>query len=188
VVRTPAEGQRFAFGYEEALGYCIGRLVRDKDGVSAAMVASELAAELKASGSSMVERLHEIFRSHGAHVTRQRSIRVAGSDWMARVTAAMAAVRATPPAELAGRAVLGVEDLTVIPSRFPVPSDVLVWTLDGARAVVRPSGTEPKLKAYAEAVEPVGADDDVEAARHRASAVVDDVLDAIGTLLTSHGL
>jgi len=188
VVRTPEEGQRFLFGYEEALGYCVGTLVRDKDGVSAAMVASELAAELKASGSSVVERLHEIFRTHGAHVTRQRSIRVGGSDWLTRVTAAMAAVRATPPPELAGRAVLEIEDLAASPSRFPVPSDVLVWTLDGARAVVRPSGTEPKLKCYAEAVEPVGTDGDVEAARLRASTVVDAVLEAVAALLSSHGL
>lgn len=188
VVRTPTEGQRFLFGYEEALGYCVGTLVRDKDGVTAAMVASELAAELKASGSSMMERLHEIFRTHGAHVTRQRSIRVSGSDWLARVTAAMAAVRAAPPAEVAGRAVLEIEDLAVSPSRFPVPSDVLVWTLEGARAVVRPSGTEPKLKCYAEAVEPVGPDCDVEAARMRAGTVVDDVLEAVAMLLSSHGL
>jgi phosphomannomutase len=188
VVRTPTEGQRFLFGYEEALGYCVGDLVRDKDGVSAALVAAELAAELQAGGSSVVKRLHQIFRTHGAHVTRQRSIRVAGSDWLDRVSAAMDAVRATPPSELAGRAVLDVEDLAASPSRFPVPSDVLVWTLDGARAVVRPSGTEPKLKGYAEAVEPVGEGGDVEVARGRASVIVEDVLDAVAELLASHGL
>ncbi len=186
VVRTPREGQRFLFGYEEALGYCVGRLVRDKDGVTAALVAAELAAGLKAEGSSMLDRLHEIFRTHGAHVTRQRSIRLTGSDWLSRVTAAMAAVRATPPAALAGRTVLDVEDLAK-GERLP-PSNVLIWTLDGARCVVRPSGTEPKLKCYAEAVEPVGDEDSVEAARERASRVVDEVLDAVGALLTSHGL
>ncbi len=188
VVRTPAEGQRFLFGYEEALGYCVGRLVRDKDGVSAAMVAAELAAELRAQGATVVERLHEIFRAHGVHTTRQRSIRVAGSDWLARVSGAMDAVRITPPTELAGRAVLEVEDLTASPSRFPVASDVLIWTLDGARAVVRPSGTEPKLKCYAEVVVPVDAADDVEAVRSRASGIVDEVLDAVAGLLASHGL
>jgi phosphomannomutase len=188
VVRTPGPGQRFAFGYEEALGYCVGRLVRDKDGVTAALVASELAAELKADGTTLVERLHDLSRRHGAHVTRQRSIRVAGGDWLARVSAAMAAVRAAPPTELAGRAVEDVEDLADASTRFPVPSDVLVWTLRGARAVIRPSGTEPKLKAYAEAVEPVGADGDVETARARAGVVVDEVLDALAALLATHGL
>jgi phosphomannomutase len=185
VVRTPGEGQRFLFGYEEALGYCVGSLVRDKDGVTAALVAAELAAGLRAEGSSMVERLHEIFRTHGAHVTRQRSIRLTGSDWLSRVTAAMDAVRSTPPSVVAGRAVVGVEDLAP-GGRLP-PSDVLIWTLDGARCVVRPSGTEPKLKCYAEAVEPVG-DGDVEAARRRAGAVVEEVLDAVASLLEAHGL
>jgi phosphomannomutase len=84
--------------------------------------------------------------------------------------------------------VLEVEDLDRTPSRFPVASDVLIWTLDGARAVVRPSGTEPKLKGYAEAVEPVGADGDVEAARARALVTVNAVLDAVAELLGSHGL
>jgi phosphomannomutase len=96
----------------------------------------------------------------------------------------MAAVRATPPAEVAGRQVLGVEDLAP-GGRLP-PSDVLIWTLDGARLVVRPSGTEPKLKIYAEAVVPV--DDDVDAARATARAVVDEVLDAATALLATHGL
>jgi phosphomannomutase len=184
-VRTPREGQRFRFGYEEALGYCVGGLVRDKDGVSAALVACELAAELKAGNSSVVERLHELFRTHGVHVTRQRSLRLTGSDWLERVTAAMASVRATPPTEVAGRRVVDVEDLAATPSRFPVPSDVLVWTLDGARLVVRPSGTEPKLKSYAEVVVPVVDGGDVEAARAAALVAVEEVLDAAAALMAS---
>ena len=184
VVRTPLPGQRFLFGYEEALGYCVGTLVRDKDGVTAALVAAELAARLKAEGSTLLDRLHEVFRTHGAHVTRQQSIRLTGSDWLDRVTAAMASVRATPPTEVAGRAVIEVEDLAT-GTRLP-PSDVLIWTLDGARLVVRPSGTEPKLKIYAEAVVPV--DDDVQAARSAAAAIVDEILAAATDLLTTHGL
>ena len=166
VVRTPGPDQRFAFGYEEALGYCVGDLVRDKDGITAALAMAELAARLRAEGSSLGARLDEIARTHGVHVTRQRSIRVSGSDWLGRVTAAMAALRGDPPAAVAGRSVLRVEDLAVA-DRFPVPSDVLVWTLDGARAIVRPSGTEPKLKCYAEAVVPVG-HEPVETGRSRA--------------------
>jgi phosphomannomutase len=184
VVRTPQEGQRFLFGYEEALGYCVGRLVRDKDGVTAALVTAELAAALKAEGRTVLDRLHEVFRTHGAHVTRQQSIRLTGSDWLARVTDTMASVRAKPPTEVAGRRVVAVEDLA-LGKRLP-PSDVLIWTLDGARLVVRPSGTEPKLKIYAEAVVPV--DDGVEAARAAATVVVDAVLVAATDLLTAHGL
>lgn len=184
VVRAPGPGQRFLFGYEEALGYCAGDLVRDKDGVSTALLVTELGAELAAKGSTLLERLHDIFREHGAHVTRQRSLRIAGSDWLDRVTAALAAVRATPPTEVAGRKVMEVEDLAQ-GRRLP-PSDVLIWTLDGARLVVRPSGTEPKLKCYAEAVVPVT--DNVETARKQASEVVDDVLEAAAILLAALGL
>ena len=186
VVRAPAPGHRFLFGYEEALGYCVGDVVRDKDGISAALVVTELAAELRAEGASLIDRLDEIFRTHGAHVTRQRSIRIAGADWLARVTAAMAALRADPPTTVAGRAVESVEDL--LPGGRFAPSDVLIFTLDGARLVVRPSGTEPKCKCYAEAVVPVGDDGDVAAARNRASAVVDEVLEGARSLLEARGL
>lgn len=185
VVRAPAPGHRFLFGYEEALGYCIGEVVRDKDGVSAALVATELAADLRAEGSSLRERLDEIFAVHGAHVTRQRSIRLSGGDWLERVTAAMAGLRAEPPADVAGRAVEAVEDL--LPGGRFEPSDVLIYTLDGARLVVRPSGTEPKCKLYAEAVVPV-VDGDVAAARAAAAAVVTDVLQGAEDLLTARGL
>lgn len=174
------------YGYEEALGYCVGDLVRDKDGVTAALVAVQLGAALKASGQTIRDRLAEIFRAHGVHVTRQRSLRIAGADWLDRVTATMASVRATPPTSVAGRAVVEVEDL-LEGCRLP-PSDVLIWTLDGARLVVRPSGTEPKLKCYAETVIPVAEGGDVWATRAAADAVVDDVLAGAASLLAEHGL
>jgi phosphomannomutase len=186
VVRTVGPGQRFAFGYEEALGYCVGELVRDKDGITAALAMAALVARVAADGSSVIERLDELAERHGAHVTRQRSIRLQGSDWLARVQAAMAALRRSPPARIAGRVVEQVEDLAQ-PGRFPVAADVLVWQLEGARAVVRPSGTEPKLKAYVEAVVPVRGDG-VAAARAAAGRVVDEVHDAIAALLAEHGL
>jgi len=179
VVRAPGPGRRLLFGYEEALGYCAGDLVRDKDGISTALLVAELAAQ-----GPILDRLHALFRTHGVHVTRQRSLRVEGSDWSTRVTAAMAAVRADPPVEVADRAVLDVEDLAA-GGRLP-PSDVLIWTLDDARIVVRPSGTEPKLKMYAEAVAPVVGGVDV--ARHQVQQTVDDVLDAVAALMVEHGL
>lgn len=186
VVRAPEPGQRFLFGYEEALGYSIGDLVRDKDGVTAALVATELASHLKASGETMLDRLAEIFRTHGAHVTRQRALRLDGADWLDRVTAAMAAIRARPPEVVAERQVASVEDL--LPGGRLPSSDVLIFTLDGARLVIRPSGTEAKVKCYAEAVEAVPSGGDVWSARARASATVDGVLDAAAALLATHGV
>ena len=174
VVRAPGSGGQLLFGYEEALGYCAGEVVRDKDGISAALLVAELAAT-----RPVLDRLHAIFRAHGAHITRQRSLRVAGADWLERVTAAMGAVRHDPPGSLAGRRLLNVEDL-ISGGRLP-PSDVLVWDLDGARLVLRPSGTEPKLKLYAEVVVPVA--DDVDAARRAGSLAVDEVLDAAAARL-----
>jgi len=186
VVRAPKPGQRFVFGYEEALGYSIGGLVRDKDGVTAALIATELASHLKASGQTVLDRLAEIFRTHGAYVTRQRALRLEGADWLDRVTAAMAALRARAPETVAERRVESVEDL--LPGGRLPSSDVLIFTLDGARLVIRPSGTEAKVKCYAEAVEVVAPGDDVWVSRARASATVDDVLDAAAALLTSHGV
>jgi phosphomannomutase len=184
VVRAPGPGQRFRFGYEEAIGYCVGDHVRDKDGISAALVVCELAAHLRAQDRTLLDRLDDLAREHGAHVTAQRSLRIGGADWLDRVTDAMANLRDAPPREVAGRLVTGVEDL-LAGERLP-PSDVLVFDLDGARLVVRPSGTEPKLKCYAEAVVPVDAD--VAEARSAASTVVDRVLDDIEGRLRSLGL
>ncbi len=176
MVRAPAPGARFLFGYEEALGYCVGDIVRDKDGITAALVMAELVAMLRADGLTLLDRLDELAQRFGAHVTRQRSIRIEGSDWLERVTAAMAELRSSPPDAIAGRKVQAVEDL--LEGRRLPASDVLIFSLDGARLVVRPSGTEPKLKLYAEAVVPVDGAGDVTAARTAASAVVDEVLDA----------
>jgi phosphomannomutase len=186
VVRAPAEGQRFLFGYEEALGYCVGGLVRDKDGIGAALVAAELVAELRAAGLTVEDRLDELHIRHGAHVTAARSRRVEGADWLDRVTAAMAALRAEPPAELAGRSMRSVEDL-LGGGRLP-PSDVLIWTLDGVRLVVRPSGTEPKLKCYAEAVVPVPDAAKLADARVEARAAVEAVLDAASVRFAALGV
>jgi phosphomannomutase len=184
VVRAPGPGQRFRFGYEEAIGYCVGDHVRDKDGISAALVACELAAELRAQGRTLLDRLDDLALAHGAHVTAQRSLRIGGADWLDRVTAAMERLRATPPTQVGGRAVVSVEDL-LLGERLP-PSDVLVLDLDGARLVVRPSGTEPKLKCYAESV--VAVTDDLPAARVEARAAVQEVLDAVEADLHTLGL
>jgi phosphomannomutase len=139
------------FGYEEALGYCVDPGgVRDKDGITAALVIAEHAAVLKASGKTMLERLAEIYAQYGTHVTDQLSLRV--SD-LAEIPRMMAALRQDPPKELGGLAVQHVDDLTQGTDTLP-PTDGLRFVLDGARVVVRPSGTEPKLKCYLEAGSP----------------------------------
>lgn len=186
VVRAPGPGRRLLFGYEEALGYCVGDLVHDKDGVSAAMLALELSAALKAEGRSIFDRLAEIYEAHGAHATAQRSIRLDGSDWLDRVTAVMAAIRSQPPEVLAGRRVVSIEDL-LLGERLP-PSDVLVLSLAGARLVVRPSGTEPKVKAYAEAVVEVERSGGVWDAHDDATEIVAEVLAAAEAMLRERGL
>ena len=158
------------FAYEEALGFCAGGLVRDKDGVTAALLLAEATAIQKRDGRSLLDVLDDLAVAHGVHQTVQWSVRVPGSDAMEQLTAAMARMRAAPPTELAGRSVTSVDDLIDgDAARGFAPSDVLIWHLDGGRVVVRPSGTEPKLKAYVEVVEPVGSTADLPAVRARAT-------------------
>ncbi|WP_051798158.1 phospho-sugar mutase [Catenuloplanes japonicus] len=142
-----ATGGELTFGYEEALGYCVAPdLVRDKDGITAALLAAELALVLKREGRTLVDRLDELAAEFGVHATDQHSVRV---DDLSEITAMMAKLRASTPSTLLGEPVTAVEDL--LPA-----SDVLILRTASARVVVRPSGTEPKLKAYLEVVEPVG--------------------------------
>jgi phosphomannomutase len=138
-------GPGLVFGYEEALGYCVDPgAVRDKDGIAAAVVACDLAATLKEAGHTLRDRLDELARAHGVHLTAGLSLRMepAARD------AAVERLRSAPPP--------GWD------TAFPAP-DVLVLRRAGERLVVRPSGTEPKLKAYLEVVQPV--DGDLAAAR-----------------------
>jgi phosphomannomutase len=162
-------GSRFVFGYEEALGYLVGDVVRDKDGIGAALAVLALAGELRASGSCLPHKLDQLAAAHGVHLTAQHS--VATRDPAAR----MALLRERPPGDVAGERVVRGLDLSagvVWQEGLPAlpPSDVLAYFLaSGSRLIVRPSGTEPKLKSYVEVVRPV-ADGDVAAARATASA------------------
>lgn len=171
---------RFVLGYEEALGYSVGELVRDKDGISAAVVFAELVAALAAEGSSVPQRLDELAADLGVHATRQRSIRFEGLDGPARMADRVARLRADPPAALAGIDITDAEDLAR-GERFP-PTDAVILRGDGLRVVVRPSGTEPKLKAYVEAVVAV-AGDDVAGPRRQAGERIDAALDELDELL-----
>jgi len=170
-----------AFGYEEALGYCVDpSVVKDKDGITAAIRVVELAAMLKARGRTLLDQLDEIALEHGLHATDQLSVRVTD---LADIGRAMGRLRATPPTTLAGLAVEGIEDLSVGTPTLP-PTDGLRYQLArGARVIVRPSGTEPKLKCYLEVVVPVAegdlADARAEAARQLA-ALKEDIGAAAG--------
>jgi phosphomannomutase len=159
-----------AYGYEEALGYCVAPdLVRDKDGVSALVRVAELAAELKAAGQSVLDRLDDIAARFGVHATDQLSARV---DDLGLIEQAVQRLREHPPASLGGFAVESAEDLSEGAGDLP-PTEGLRYRLaEGGRVVVRPSGTEPKLKCYLEVVVDV-ADADVAAARISAAGRLD---------------
>jgi phosphomannomutase len=160
-----------AFGYEEALGYCVDpEHVRDKDGVSALLMLCELAAGAKADGRSLTDILDDIALEHGLHATDQLSLRLSDPT---QITGAMQRLREQPPTELGGLEVQKVEDLEQGVGDLP-PTDGLRYRLaDGARVIVRPSGTEPKIKAYLEVVLPVDPDDGVAAARISAAGRLD---------------
>ena len=145
------EGLRY--GYEEALGYCVDPgSVRDKDGVSACLLMAEMAAVLKAQGDTLLDVLDDLAAAHGVHATDSFSVRV---DQLAQIGTLMARLRDDPPTEVAGLAVARVDDLSVGSEKLP-PTDGLRWYLaDDSRIIVRPSGTEPKVKIYLEVVEPV---------------------------------
>ncbi|MFC9166075.1 phospho-sugar mutase [Streptomyces fungicidicus] len=165
-----AEGLRY--GYEEALGYCVDPDgVRDKDGITAALLLTELASELKEENRTLLGLLDDLAVEHGLHATDQLSVRVQD---LSLIAAAMRRLRDQPPTELAGLRITRTEDLTEGTDTLP-PTDGLRYTLDGARVIVRPSGTEPKLKCYLEVVVPVATKADLPAARTKATTLLDDI-------------
>ncbi|MGW2745310.1 phospho-sugar mutase [Streptomyces sp. NPDC001450] len=157
------------YGYEEALGYCVDpEGVRDKDGITAALLITELASVLKEEGRTLLDLLDDLAVEHGLHATDQLSVRVQD---LSVISDAMRRLREQPPTELAGLAITRAEDLTRGTDKLP-PTDGLRYTLDGARVIVRPSGTEPKLKCYLEVVVPVAAHAGLPAAHTRATELL----------------
>ncbi|TDW79647.1 phosphomannomutase [Kribbella pratensis] len=156
------------FGYEEALGYCVDpAAVKDKDGVSTLVRVLQLAAQAKAAGRTLLDLLDDLAVKHGLHATDQLAARV---EDLSLIAQAMDRLRATPPTALGAYAVERIDDLGKGTESLP-PTDGLRYTLsDGARVVVRPSGTEPKLKCYLEVVVPVTTD--VTAARAQAATAL----------------
>lgn len=174
------EGFRFAFGYEEALGYTVGSLVPDKDGISAMIAFAEMAVACRRNGMTVLDRLEELYRKHGLFLTTQKILALGPA---ASGPSLGDKLRLSPPKTIAGRTVESVLDVEkgerrfadgrTEPSGFPV-SDVLVYELKGkARVVVRPSGTEPKLKCYYEVREEVPVEESIESAEQRGRAALD---------------
>ncbi|MFX0538204.1 phospho-sugar mutase [Ornithinimicrobium sp. Y1847] len=142
-----------AYGYEEALGYCVDpATVPDKDGITAALLAAELAATLKAQGRTLLDVLDELAVRHGVHQTDAFSVRV--SD-LSLIPPVMQRLRSEPPAELGGVEVTTTEDLAEGAQGLPPTEGLRFELADRTRVIVRPSGTEPKLKVYLEAIVPV---------------------------------
>jgi phosphomannomutase len=174
IMRAGSPDAPLVFAYEEALGYSVApTVVRDKDGISAALAVALLAAELKAEGRTLLDRLDELAAEHGLFVTGQLSVRV---EDLGLISDAMQRLRRFPPSSLLGRPVtfadLALED---------PPVDAVRLLGDGVRVIVRPSGTEPKLKAYLETVVPVHDDAGLIAARGRG----EDELDQLRTEMSA---
>ncbi|WP_431901348.1 phospho-sugar mutase [Micromonospora chalcea] len=173
IVRAGGGREPLVYGYEEALGYCVApEHVRDKDGITAALTVAELAAGLKAEGRTLLDRLDELAAEFGVHHTEQLSVRV---EDLRVIADSMARIRAATPTALLGQPVTEATDL--LPD-----ADVVILRTGAARVVIRPSGTEPKLKAYLEVVEPVTGGD-VPAARQRARAAVTELRNEIAAAL-----
>lgn len=145
-----AKIEDLAFGYEEAIGYAVdSETVNDKDGVSAALFLAQIAMDLKRDGLTLADLLNEVWERHGFHGTEQISIRV--SD-MGAITRLLATLRSNPPQEIAGRAVEAIDDLAAPTDGLPPTDGLRIWLAGGARAIIRPSGTEAKMKCYLEVI------------------------------------
>jgi len=152
ISRTPG----LVFGYEEALGYCVDpEHVRDKDGLSAAVAVAQLANRLATGGRTLLDQLDDVARACGLHVTGQVAARF---DDLSLIDSTMRALRTSPPSALAGSPVDSVRDLAEGMDGLPPTDGVVLLTADDTRVIVRPSGTEPKVKCYIEVVSPVDPD------------------------------
>ena len=163
IARVPGLG----YGYEEAIGYCVAPdVVRDKDGVSAALILAWYTAWLKAHGRTPLDVLDDLAVEHGVYATDAFSVRVAD---LAQIPPVMERLRSAPPAELGTVRVARVDDLARGDGGLPPTEGVRWFMADRSRVIVRPSGTEPKLKVYLEAIEPVPDRDQLAGSRRTAS-------------------
>ena len=148
-LEAAGEVERFIFGFEESYGYLAGPYVRDKDAVIGSMLICEMAAYYRSIGSSIKQRLEEIYAQYGRYLNKVDSFEFPGLSGMDKMAGIMSGLRNDPPTEFAGKAVVKVTDYAK-PEETGLPkANVLIYGLDdGSSVVVRPSGTEPKIKAY----------------------------------------
>lgn len=143
------------FGYEEALGYCVDSYaVNDKDGISAALLLTQLTTDLRAEGRTLLDMLDEIWTRHGYHGTEQISVRV---DDFAHIEKLLSSLRLKPPTEIAGHKVNSMDDLMMPKDDLPPTEGIRLWLEDEIRVIIRPSGTEAKIKCYVEVITDQGA-------------------------------
>jgi len=183
-----AGGVRFAYGCEEALGYSVTPAVRDKDGLSAAVLAARYASRCRVRGETLLDRWHALCRQHGVWVSAQHSVPLGGGS-LSAVGRALDRLAGAPPATLGGRSVVGVTDYRTgghARPRWLADAPLVELALDGGRVLVRPSGTEPKLKVYVDLSSSIGALGSVgvleDSLRNDAGAAARDLVTALGPL------
>ena len=139
-----------AYGYEEAIGYAVDpKTVNDKDGISAAIYLAQIASDLKAQGQTLLDLLDEVWARHGFHGTEQISIRVTE---MAKISQLLTRLRQNPPSEIVGYKVHAIDDLAAPKDGLPPTDGLRIWLNGDIRIIIRPSGTEAKLKCYIEVI------------------------------------
>jgi phosphomannomutase len=200
IARGGGADHALIYGYEQALGYAVRPdLVADKDGISAALLVLQLATEEAARGRTLSDRLDDLALAHGLHVTGLRTVQADGATGLAQLNDAVERVRKEPPRRLAGQpvtvtdlrdAAAGPVDLAGghaerSPGQPLPPADVLIWHAGSdARVMIRPSGTEPELKIYAEVVRPVRSRAELAAARASAAERADELMAAAAAALS----